>query len=759
MFHHWRERDSKPAPRLPVSFPPASPAYLVSGADLAIISEIERLRSRVQELESELEKRDQPPATAYPSQGFPEAQPAAGQRLAAPIPTLSDDELWRENQWSQKARGIGLYTGDGRVKQWFGPSSLFFFVSRMTAHLARFIEHPPPEHTIHWSSTNQSFTTGVLDPNSDVPGNKPMGRDPHPIGSDLTGIQEEYFIGLFWDSYFCSVQIVDEASFKELYRSLWTGTSRTRRPSALVDIILALCIQYDTTLPTRRRGGDRSSVTAAPDTKDTAVAGRYYYQRCQSLLLAEMECPTISTLQCHIFSVYYLCCASFQNMAHSTLALAVRTAHILGLHLEPPADLPRPERELRKRLWWTLYSIESKTCIKLGRPWSAPMSDTTCGLPADDHQLAILSGCAALATGNVTWLTYTLQSTKLVLAVRNVYVAFWHEVASVLSSSEDAAWIDQSPSVRERLGVFLQAQIAAHIDTWVSQVPEAIRCRRKTEDESPGLARPGTPFSVGTTELAIETFAPLWLQRQRIYLELLYHNLCLIIYRPLIRLFFPNDSTPTPAATACAEACVSHAIALTRITHQALSETDILKGHHEGFQWQWNAAITMIGFYLGSPLAPQTAAARAATDMAIEVFDIFGRHFAVGTRAARTVRELTAKTDFLLGMGMPPQPAEGSFMDGGGSGLATGSEAGSGCYVDSPWSGSGSHHSGSAMMVDSGMVCSSNSGAMMSEDAARLQDVLSGTLDVAFSVDSFNSFEPWNGSGYNFGDMWTFQPE
>lgn len=710
---------------------------------LTLSREIERLRSRVQELEQEIERRDRAAGTAgFLSEPSTEASPGPQPVLsasAAPTPHLSEEEFWRENAWGQRARGEGLYTGDDRAKQWFGPSSLFYFIGRMTLHLARFIEYPPPEHTIHWAPS-QSFTSTTLD-TPDISMHESMEQDPQAGSAPyLTGLQEEYFICFFWQSYNCSLQIMDESSFKELYNSLWADNCRTRKQSALVDIVIALCIQYDTALPLRRSASYKSSTTD-PDTKDTAIAGRYYYQRCQSLLLAELECPTISTLQCHIFCVYYLCCASFQNMAHSTLALAVRTAHILGLHLEPPEDMPRPERELRKRLWWTLYSLESKTCIKLGRPWSAPMSDTTCSLPADDHQLAIQSGSAVLAGGNVTWLTYTLQSTKLVLAVRNIYVSFWHEFARVLSTPGGPSSIYEDPAVLEGLAIFLQSSIATYLELWVHQVPDAMRCKRKAADDSSATLAANTAFSTADSELEIEAFAPLWLQRQRVFLELLYHNLSLILYRPLVS--FTANHTPNHATTACSEACVSHAITLTRMTHQAISETDILKGCHEAFQWQWNAAITMIGFYLAAPMSPQAACARAAIDTAIEVFEIFGKHFAVGSRAARVVGDLTAKTDFLLGIGIPQQ-GEGFLGSGGVAAAAadTGSEAAEGLW-------GGGAKNGEAMVADGGLM----------QDGARLQDVLSGTMGVAFSVDSFNSFEAFHGNGFSFSDSLVFPSE
>jgi len=45
------------------------------------------------------------------------------------------------------------------------------------------------------------------------------------------------------------------------------------------------------------------------------------------------------------------------------------------------------------------------------------------------------------------------------------------------------------------------------------------------------------------------------------------------------------------------------------------------------------------------------------------------------------------------------------------------------------------------------------------QDGARLQDVLSGTMGVAFSVDSFNSFEAFHGNGFSFSDSLVFPSE
>lgn len=89
-------------------------------------------------------------------------------------------------------------------------------------------------------------------------------------------------------------------------------------------------------------------------------------------------------------------------------------------------------------------------------------------------------------------------------------------------------------------------------------------------------------------------------------------------------------------------------MASTRITRQSLEETDILNGWHEAYQFQWDAALSMIGFAFAYPVCPPTPSARKAIDSAISVFDIFGNNFAVASSAANMTRDLAAKADYLI---------------------------------------------------------------------------------------------------------------
>ena len=576
--------------------------------------EIERLKQRVEELEQEKEKEREAAKRGH-----------QGQRLSLPR-TLSDgQESGTSEQDLAKSRlkraweGIYISTARSPQKTWYGSSSLFYFIGRIDAFLADALQQshladrmlPDSASTLVDGPTtiNAEDQTGQLADPTD---------DPINTGEYLTSTQEEYFLSLFWQSYYTSYPIIDELEFKKYYRSLWATSDGKRKPSALADIVIALCVQYGMArLPSVEQGLNTTSRANLSDT-DATIAGRWYYRRCQTLLSAELESPIISTLQCHIFCSIYLCCASFQNMADSACGLAVRTAYMLGLHLEPPQSLLRRERETRKRLWWTLYVLETKMSMKLGRPFLLHDSNTTCSLPADDREIAMLVGSSFAPLGeNVTWLTWNLHNTKLLLAARAAYTAIYEEAPDTLD-------LCNSQPITERL------------ENWLKDLPTAIKTQRQNN---------GVPFSTDQSALEIEQFAPLWLQRQRLLLELLYHNLCINLYRPFIS--FTSAIAQTYLTDRTAVKCAAHAMALTHMMYQVLTSTSILAGWLEAFQWQWNAAITLVGFVLAYPHDDSSGAARNTIDISVAVLENFGNSFAVAARAANIMGELCAKVDVL----------------------------------------------------------------------------------------------------------------
>ncbi|KAF3059916.1 fungal specific transcription factor domain-containing protein [Daldinia childiae] len=387
---------------------------------------------------------------------------------------------------------------------------------------------------------------------------------------------------------------------------------------------------------------------------------------------------------------------------------------MLGLHFEPPETLPLAEREMRKRLYWSLYMAESKTGMKLGRPFSLSLSTTLCSLPSDDHNVAMLAGSDFAPLGeNVTWLSYNLYNTKLILAARAVHTALYDKYSDIYTGEKGTIIYDDLEAL-ERYADYL-ATIMKTLDTWAAAVPDALKTKR---------IGAGVALSTDHSPLIVERFAPLWLQRQRLLLELLYHHLSMNLYRPFIA--FPS-TTPTPSSSppppipvtqSHANSAVNHGMAITHIMHQILSETDILCGWLEAFQWQWNAAVTMTGYLLAHPNSNIAGTVRQAVERAVAVFEIFGRSFAAANSAAAVMRDLTTKADFLAS-----RTADG--------------------HMQVP-----DHVVGAGLIEGSGPMMHTN------EDHVAMQNVMA--MDTAFSIDSSTGLEMfWSAMG-NVPDEWGY---
>ncbi|KAM0812449.1 putative Fungal-specific transcription factor domain-containing protein [Seiridium cardinale] len=581
--------------------------------------EIGRLKSKVKQLEAELQRERDNIQQLTPPSSSPSSTSKYGR-----CDTHGQEP--KQTPWE----GILLRPARSPHESWFGPSSLYFFIHRLSVYLSTTLQqlHSTNNMLPHSASSAKLLERPAVDPEDLAQRVALSSGDLASPEVFLTPVQEEYFMNFYWETYHTSVfPIVEEAAFKKHYQSLWTGSGNARRPSALVDIIIAMCMQFGiSTLPSDRQG-------SVAENNDATIAGRWHYRRAQMLLALESESPNIFTLQCHVLCVLYLCGGSFHNMVDVACGQAVRTAYILGLHLKGPPEMPEHERQMRSRLWWAVCLLDSKVGMKLGRPFLLRDNCVWPDLPSDSVDTALISGSTLAPIGhNTTWLSFNLHQTTLYMKVRAGHNAFYGKDLTVHAGQ--TIW--DNVQILEEYADTLTPH-TRELDEWAVNVPGALKTGRQNG---------GRAFSADDSALDVEQFAPMWLQRQRVLLELTYHHLCVGLYRPFIS--FASIPHTGSMAEENATRCVSHAIALSKITHQILSSTPILNGWHESFQWQWGATMTLLGYLLIYPQGSSASAARHAIELSFTVFDIFGASFAVAVGAANIARDICGKVDFLI---------------------------------------------------------------------------------------------------------------
>jgi hypothetical protein len=182
------------------------------------------------------------------------------------------------------------------------------------------------------------------------------------------------------------------------------------------------------------------------------------------------------------------------------------------------------------------------------------------------------------------------------------------------------------------------SEVRAMFD-WVQNVPRSLKNQRKGS---------GEPFSTDRTPLNLNPASPLWLQRQRLLLEIIYHHLQLSILRTFIR-FPPRGASLTPLSDGHGIAALNHAVVLTNILSQVLSETDLLSGWTPAFQYQWDAAVCILAFVLANPVCPPTRASRKVLPAAFRNLDTLGQSFGAAANSIQVAWEQFRSSSTLRG--------------------------------------------------------------------------------------------------------------
>jgi hypothetical protein len=441
--------------------------------------------------------------------------------------------------------------------------------------------------------------------------------------------QEEECLLLFWQYYHGVIPVLDERGFRDHHASLWNDSRRLdgyREDSALVDIVLAICVQYGTTL--LQQGFDTLGADSEYSVTDPSNAGHWYFQRSQSLLKGDSDSPSVRLLQCQIFSVVYLRDASILEMALSTLAAAVQTAYALGIHMEAGRASSVHERELLKRLFCMVYVLDGKMSMDCGRP---PLVHTFGrSLPLDSHELASCSEEMFVPSSRLktTWLAYHKSHVQMIRSFRKSYSKVYSHIAQLLESKDGEDFGKDADLVRQ-----CDELLVEQLDTlnqWLEGVPNALKYRLDdTNDIAWGLQHDSNPRN------------PAWLQRQRVMLRLLYHDNCISLCRPF--LILPSADEALSINTRGATEGLQHAISITDIAYRVLHESDVLRGWHRAYQFQWNATIFMTAFAFGVPSSDTINMIGPKLEQAISVLESFGHCFAVARSATEVARDLYGK--------------------------------------------------------------------------------------------------------------------
>jgi hypothetical protein len=514
--------------------------------------------------------------------------------------------------------------------QAYGASSTFYFVDQLSSYLDTVMRNLH----LHETTAPAKLPSSVLSRLRDsLAGVETTSFESLDVTENPTRAEEERLFKVYWDNYDLLYPILEKATFEAYYESLWLHDNTSRNPSPLVDILLAFCMQHDAVEIASASGSSNATL----DEPVNSTAGWWFFRRCQYFLQDEIQEPTIMTFQSYALSVFWLSQASWQTAAQNLVAATLRVGVVLGLHIEPSPDTPRNTCAFRKRLWWTLYSIDAQYAMEYGRPMSVNFGQVTCGLPRDndvrDQPYPLRTSLPSFNTQYIT----------LILATRSIYILFYEECARVLRQ-HGRSDMREDPEGLEVCAQWLETKIK-YLQAWVQHVPEHMKLCRE------GLGR---PYSTDRSRLDLRKTNDLY-SRHSILLEILYHTWAMSLYRPFI--YFTNGGSKAHILTERhAMSCANHAITLTNIIHQVLHEMDCMRAWHSICVKQLRATIALVGYIVAYPQGPAAFTARQAIDAAIESFELLARTFSRAGMAAAMLRDVVEQVDMLSAYSVSRNP-------------------------------------------------------------------------------------------------------
>ncbi|KAJ5370973.1 uncharacterized protein N7496_007065 [Penicillium cataractarum] len=196
---------------------------------------------------------------------------------------------------------------------------------------------------------------------------------PQPVADFLLSVFTKHATDTFF--YFDQAQLIGE--IEEFYA---TPTTSLRSDPSFIGLAMAtfaLASQW-TTLE-RPEGSDIIR------NRESSDLGRLFHYHAKTLMPDILDRSCLRSIQAPFVLGVYLMPASAIGSSYVYMGMALRKALTFDLHLNvEDQGMDEREKEVRRRLWWSIYSLERCTTVKLNRPRSIS-ADIITALPPSPY--------------------------------------------------------------------------------------------------------------------------------------------------------------------------------------------------------------------------------------------------------------------------------------------------------------------------------------------------------------------------------------
>ncbi|RKK67478.1 hypothetical protein BFJ69_g14480 [Fusarium oxysporum] len=193
---------------------------------------------------------------------------------------------------------------------------------------------------------------------------------PRPVADFLVSVCIRHGVDIFF--YFDQAQIMDEIA--QFYTN---SSSPLRTDPSFICLALGLFALGSNWTPLER------PIDSPLPHGDDSDLGRVFFRQAKLLIPDVIERTDLKAIQACFLLGIYLMPLNAAGSSYVYMGMALRKALGFDLHQSPDDQMiDDREKEIRCRLWWSIYSLERCTTLKLNRPRSVPANIIGIPLPS-----------------------------------------------------------------------------------------------------------------------------------------------------------------------------------------------------------------------------------------------------------------------------------------------------------------------------------------------------------------------------------------
>ena len=188
------------------------------------------------------------------------------------------------------------------------------------------------------------------------------------------------------------------------------------------------------------------------------------------------DCRDLTSIQIIVYMILFLQSSARLNTCYTYLGIVLRSAIRLGLHRSVSNAFNPVERELRKRIFWTIRKLDIYVGALLGLPQMLSNDDIDQEMPIEvDDEYITIAGISPMPPGKLSVFTAINAHTRLVeILAKTVKYIYPITRNGYRHEKDNQSYVVSHTKIRE---------IEQDLQSWMENLPMPFRPGEETSPE------------------------------------------------------------------------------------------------------------------------------------------------------------------------------------------------------------------------------------------------------------------------------------